>query len=487
MVTGALSGALWLPYLPAAEATTTTVTPTTAGPPPGMSGPIVVNNGPGDQIIGGISGNLVSYTDQSSGYQIRYHDLAANSDAAIPNNGASDLRSDVLGSVVVYTRVTGGTQAIYSFDTATPAQAPQELDPQPNSVRSNSSIGAATVVWEDYVLNPNGPEIVAYDRASGSTTRLTNDAFSDVNPAVSPSGTVVAWTKCTSAAAGCAIYQASLAGGTWSAPQRLTDPTIGDCELPHTNGAVVAYDCTRGGQQSIFWQPVGGGSENQLALSGNSQNANVSGTLISFERRDPTAAAPNWDLYAYSMANNTVYQITNTPNDEILSDISVGADGVARMVWSVREATNGFNAYAVNFPQPSANRPPDCSKVTLDKALLWPANDSFVPVTASGATDPEGGAVTTRVDGMTQDEPTAGLYKGDTGPDGQLSSPPSATALVRAERSDVGNGRVYHLHITATDSAGLTCTADRTVGVPHDQGSGATPIDSAPPSYNSLQ
>lgn len=87
---------------------------------------------------------------------------------------------------------------------------------------------------------------------------------------------------------------------------------------------------------------------------------------------------------------------------------------------------------------------------------------------------------------MTQDEPTAGLYKSDTGPDGQLSSPPSATALVRAERWDAANGRVYHLHITGTDSGGLTCTADRTVGVPHDQGSEATPIDSAPPSCNSL-
>jgi hypothetical protein len=451
-----------------------------------MSGPITVNNGPGDQVDPHVSGTLVSYTDFTGPTpQIRYHDLATNSDAAIPNNGAFDIVSDVSGTTIVYTHVSGATQAIYSFDTATPAQAPQALDPQAGSLRDNAGIGVATVAWEDFGFNPHAPEIVAYERASGATTRLTNDTLIDVNPALSPSGTVVAWTKCVAPSSGCAIYQASLAGGTWSAPQRLTDPALGDCELPDTNGTVVAYDCTRGGQQSIFWQPVGGGSENQLAPSGDSRNANVSGSLISFERRGPT---PNWNLYAYSLANNTVYQVTNTSNDNILNDISVGADGVARMAWSVQEATNGsnYNVYAVTFPQPSANRPPDCSRVSLDKTLLWSPNNSFVPVTASGATDPDGGSVTTRVDGMTQDEPTAGIYKGDTGPDGQLSSPPSATAQVRAERSDAGDGRVYHLHVTATDSAGLTCTADRTVGVPHDQGSGARPVESAPPSYNSL-
>jgi hypothetical protein len=453
-----------------------------------MTGPIAVNNGPDDQVTGAVSGTLVSYTnfnESVTGAEIRYHDLAADTDAAIPNNGAFDILSDVDDTTVVYTDVSGGTEAIYSFDTATPGQAPQALDPQPGSLRENPSIGAATVAWADFGLDPQKQvsEIVVYDLASAATTRLTNDTLVDTNPAVSPSGSVVVWTKCASVNTGCAIYQASLTGGTWSVPQRLTDPALGDCEAPQTNGEVVAYDCTRAGQQSIFWQPVGGGTENQLVLTGESRNAHVSGSLISFERRGPT---PNWNLYAYSLADNTVYEITNTSDDNILSDVSV-ADGVARMVWSVQEATNGYNVYAVSFPEPSSNRPPDCSQVSLDKTLLWPANNHFVSVTASGATDPDGGTVTIRIDGMTQDEPTAGLYNGDVGPDGQLSSPPSATAQVRAQRSDAGDGRVYHLHVTATDSAGLSCTADRTVGVPHDRGGRATPIDSAPPSYNSLQ
>ena len=81
-------------------------------------------------------------------------------------------------------------------------------------------------------------------------------------------------------------------------------------------------------------------------------------------------------------------QVTNTSDDNILNDVSVGADGVARVVWSVQEASNGYNVYAVTFPEPSANRPPDCSKVSLDKTLRWSPNNALVPVTASGPPTP---------------------------------------------------------------------------------------------------
>jgi hypothetical protein len=49
-------------------------------------------------------------------------------------------------------------------------------------------------------------------------------------------------------------------------------------------------------------------------------------------------------------ARRLFYQITNTSNDNILSDISVGPDGMGRMAWSVPEATNAINVYAVSFP-----------------------------------------------------------------------------------------------------------------------------------------
>lgn len=49
--------------------------------------------------------------------------------------------------------------------------------------------------------------------------------------------------------------------------------------------------------------------------------------------------------------------------------------------------------------------------------------------------------------------------------------------MVRAERAGTrhvpGDGRVYHVTFTATDSAGVSCQGVATVCVPHDSSSGA--------------
>ena len=132
------------------------------------------------------------------------------------------------------------------------------------------------------------------------------------------------------------------------------------------------------------------------------------------------------------------------------------------------------------------DRPPDCSAVVLDITRLWPPNHKLRTITASGATDPDvGDSATLVIDGITQDEPVNGAADGNTSPDGFLSSPLDNKAKVRAERAGTGNGRVYRLHFTATDTHGMSCSGTARVGVPHDQ-SGPAAVDSAPPSYNSL-
>ena len=133
-----------------------------------------------------------------------------------------------------------------------------------------------------------------------------------------------------------------------------------------------------------------------------------------------------------------------------------------------------------------ANRPPDCSALTADRTLLWPPNHTFRDVTVTGATDPDAGdSVTHVIDGITQDEPVNGKGDGATSPDGMLSNPLTDTASVRAERSGSGDGRVYRLHVTATDTFGAACSGTVSVGVPRDQRPGGAPVDSAPPGYDS--
>ena len=81
------------------------------------------------------------------------------------------------------------------------------------------------------------------------------------------------------------------------------------------------------------------------------------------------------------------------------------------------------------------------------------------------------------ITGVTQDEPLNGLGDGDTSPDAAVG-PASNKVKLRAERSGLGDGRVYRIAFTGSDGLGGTCAGVATVGVPHDQGGGSTPIDS---------
>ena len=121
------------------------------------------------------------------------------------------------------------------------------------------------------------------------------------------------------------------------------------------------------------------------------------------------------------------------------------------------------------------NQPPVCTGATQSVSTLWPPNHRLVPVTVNGVTDPDGDPVTITITSIVQDEPTSGVTTGDLTPDGFGIG--TGTAMVRAERADAGNGRVYHIGFSADDGHGGTCTGVVLVGVPHDLGKGKVPIN----------
>jgi len=100
---------------------------------------------------------------------------------------------------------------------------------------------------------------------------------------------------------------------------------------------------------------------------------------------------------------------------------------------------------------------------------LWPPNHKFRLITLTGATDPDGDTVTITITGVTQDEVLDGLGDGDTAPDAKVASA-SNQVFGRAERSGLGDGRVYRIAFTGSDSNGGTCSGTAFVGVPHDEG-----------------
>jgi cysteine-rich repeat protein len=111
------------------------------------------------------------------------------------------------------------------------------------------------------------------------------------------------------------------------------------------------------------------------------------------------------------------------------------------------------------------NDPPMASAARPSVALLWPPNHQLVLVSILGVSDPDNNATIT-IDKVTQDEPTEGLGDGDTPVDAIINA--DGTVLLRAERSGKGDGRVYHIHFTASDLEGSS-SGVVTVSVPHNK------------------
>lgn len=107
----------------------------------------------------------------------------------------------------------------------------------------------------------------------------------------------------------------------------------------------------------------------------------------------------------------------------------------------------------------NANRPPDCSSAEATPSVIWPPNGRMVPVAIQGASDPDGGPLTLRITGISQDEPGAAW-----------SGVGTPIARAKAERDGKGDGRVYRIAFEAADPSGATCTGVVAVCVPHDMG-----------------
>jgi len=97
---------------------------------------------------------------------------------------------------------------------------------------------------------------------------------------------------------------------------------------------------------------------------------------------------------------------------------------------------------------------------------LWPPNHHMVPVTSTVTAADACSTATVALDSATSDELDDGAGDGSTTNDVQAGADPLVVSL-RAERSSIGDGRVYTLVYSATDAAGNTATASATVSVPY--------------------
>lgn len=188
------------------------------------------------------------------------------------------------------------------------------------------------------------------------------------------------------------------------------------------------------------------------------------------------------DSNAPVVGRDVNFLINSGPNSGLSSTIVTDSAGVASWTYSsLNPGVDNIQACFVddNSEQQCAfatktweicNEPPDCSAaVPTPKSCLWPPNHKYRSVNISGVTDPDGDPIIISIASITSDEPTATAL----GAGGGLHAPDAMgigtdTALIRAERSGLGNGRWYEINFTADDGNGGTCVGSVAVQVPHD-------------------
>jgi hypothetical protein len=343
------------------------------GPPlPGEV--ITVDDGDGNQFDPHNSGPLVAYTSQlGTRSEIRYRNIDTGAGGTIPGPG-QDLLPDVFGDTIVFTRFIPGGAAIYAFSVSSGNL--DELDAQPESRRRNPAIGVQTVVWEDFGFWPDnsGSDLVVYDLDTQTTTRLTHDVTYDLQPAISPDGSVIVWLKCQSSArVGCDVWQALRVGSDWVLTQ-LTGNETEESSVA-TDGQTVVYASTRAGETDIYWRSINSGAEQQLALPGIQRNPSISDDLILFESQDMTHNT--YDVVLYDVVSDTLYQVTETPTiSETLNDISVTATGQVYTVWAVG-VSGDLNVYGRSFPHPRSETPQQAIGGIIEDVATLVDNDAL--------------------------------------------------------------------------------------------------------------
>ena len=110
-------------------------------------------------------------------------------------------------------------------------------------------------------------------------------------------------------------------------------------------------------------------------------------------------------------------------------------------------------------------------QMTIAPSTLWPPNHTMRLVSSAISVADACDATPALGVTVTSNEPENGLGDGDTTPDWLAQSNPNGTVdvSVRAERSGLGEGRVYTVSATASDHSGNGAARTGTVTVPHNQ------------------
>jgi len=139
--------------------------------------------------------------------------------------------------------------------------------------------------------------------------------------------------------------------------------------------------------------------------------------------------------------------------------------GVHTIILEVTDTANALDVNEVNIIVQDSTQPEFSLSVTPE--ILWPPNHKMVEITPSWTVSDncdESPEVT--LVNITTNESDNALGDGNTDDDIQIID---GTIYLRAERSGMGNDRVYTITYQAVDDSGNTAQASANVTVPHDR------------------
>jgi len=178
--------------------------------------------------------------------------------------------------------------------------------------------------------------------------------------------------------------------------------------------------------------------ESVLDLPGIQRNPNIAGNFIAFESSAGVGA--QFDIFLYDLATTHLYQLTNTPISETLTDVTTGPGGLVRVAWAQPKQVSPYDmdVYALSLV-PQA---PDTAPTANPGGPYLGAVNTSIQFDGSLSLDPENDALTYAWDFgdgsaiVTESAPThsytaAGLYTVClTVNDGSLSSTQACTLAV---------------------------------------------------------
>jgi alpha-tubulin suppressor-like RCC1 family protein len=388
-----------------------------------------------------VPGDLAGATASAAG---GYHSLALRSDGTVAPWGCGD---DVdAGQCTVPSDLTGVT-AIGGGETHSLALKADGTVVAwgcgPSLALGNGDYGQCSV--------PSG--------LSG-VTAIAAGAFDSL--ALKSDGTVIAW--------GCGSFTDF---GQCSVPSGLSGVTAIAAGYGHTlalksDGTVIAWGCGPGHPSGCNVPSdlsgvtaIAAGLEYSLALKSD-------GTVVAwgceFGSNFGQCSVPG-DLTGVTAIAAGYFHSLAVKSDGTVVAWGCGADFIDRGQCNVPSDLSAVKAVAGGLWQSLAlggpqNRSPNCSLVTATPGVIsQQRRDTMALVTLSGATDPDGDALSYNIDGMTQDEYVTGIGD-DTSPDAALTAAGASSnqVLVRPEANSQFNGRVYRIAYTVSDGNGGSCS-----------------------------